>query len=49
MSYIEVKKVTKTIKGNHILENINLNLEKGNIYGFVVVMDKPCYLEQFVD
>lgn len=35
MSYIEVKNVTKTIKGNHILENINLNLEKGNIYGFV--------------
>lgn len=35
MSYIEVKNVSKIIKGNSVLENINLNLEKGKIYGFV--------------
>ncbi|GKX66711.1 ATP-binding cassette domain-containing protein [Inconstantimicrobium mannanitabidum] len=35
MEYIEVKNVYKVIKGNIILENINLSLEKGKIYGFV--------------
>lgn len=35
MSYIEVKQCTKTIKGKMILDNINLQLEKGKIYGFV--------------
>lgn len=35
MSYIEVKNLNKEIKGRQILTNINLNLEKGNIYGFI--------------
>lgn len=35
MSYIEVKNLNKVIKGLTILDNINLKLEKGNIYGFV--------------
>lgn len=35
MSYIEVKNYTKKIKDNVILDNINLILEKGKIYGFV--------------
>lgn len=32
---IEVNNLKKTIKGNIILDNINLKLEDGNIYGFV--------------
>ncbi|WP_434303797.1 ABC transporter ATP-binding protein [Clostridium botulinum] len=32
---ISIHSVTKKFKGNVILENINLNLEKGIIYGFV--------------
>ncbi len=35
MSYIEIKGLTKIIKGNTVLDNINLNIEKGKIYGFV--------------
>ncbi|RBP44142.1 ATP-binding cassette domain-containing protein [Garciella nitratireducens] len=35
MSYIEVKQCSKIIKGKIILDNINLQLEKGKIYGFV--------------
>ena len=35
MSYIEVKQYSKTIKGNIILDHINLQLAKGKIYGFV--------------
>lgn len=35
MSYIEIKNLTKTIKGNKVLEDININLDKGNIYGFI--------------
>ncbi len=35
MSYIEVKQYTKVIKGNTVLDHVNLNLEKGKIYGFV--------------
>lgn len=34
MSYIEVENLSKTIKENVILNNINLRLEKGKIYGF---------------
>ena len=32
---IEIKNYTKTIRKNIILDNINLNLESGNIYGFI--------------
>ena len=32
---IKIENLTKTIKGNDILSNINLSLESGNIYGFV--------------
>lgn len=35
MSYIEIQNYTKLIKGSTILENINLNLESGQIYGFI--------------
>lgn len=34
ISYIKVNNVVKKIKGNTVLNNINLNLEKGKIYGF---------------
>ncbi len=33
MSYIEIKNVTKKIKRNIVLNNINLSIEKGNIVG----------------
>ena len=33
--YIEVKNVTKTIKGNTVLSNINLEFHSGKIYGIV--------------
>lgn len=32
-SYIEIKNVTKEIRGNLVLDNINLNLDRGKIYG----------------
>ncbi len=35
MSYIEITKLDKKIKDNIVLNNINLQLEKGNIYGFL--------------
>lgn len=35
MSYIDINGYTKIIKSNIVLDNINLNLEKGNIYGFI--------------
>ncbi|MBU3216869.1 ATP-binding cassette domain-containing protein [Clostridium estertheticum] len=35
MSYIEIKNLTKTIKGNKVLDNININLSNGKIYGFI--------------
>lgn len=35
MSYIEIKNYTKIIKGETVLENISLSLEKNKIYGFV--------------
>lgn len=31
--YIEIKNVTKKIKGNIILDNISLNFERGKVYG----------------
>lgn len=31
---INIKNVTKTISHNNVLENINLKLESGNVYGF---------------
>ena len=34
MSYITVVNATKTIKKNRVLSDINLELEKGKIYGF---------------
>lgn len=33
-AYIKIKNVNKTIKNNQILNNINLELQKGKIYGF---------------
>lgn len=33
-SFIEVKNISKKIKGNYILNNITMNLERGKIYGF---------------
>lgn len=33
-SYIEVKNLKKIIKGNIILDDININLNRGRIYGF---------------
>ncbi len=35
MSYINLKDVSRTIKHKQILQNINLNIEKGTITGFV--------------
>lgn len=35
MGYIVIENYTKKIKGNIILDNINLTLEKNKIYGFV--------------
>jgi len=35
MSYIEIKNLTKSIKGNMVLDNININLSNGKIYGFI--------------
>lgn len=35
MAYIEIRNCVKTIKKRRILDNINLSLEKGKIYGFV--------------
>lgn len=35
MSYLEINNLTKIIKGNKVLDNINLKLEKGKIYGFI--------------
>lgn len=33
-TYIKLENVSKSIKGNLILDKINLNLQKGKIYGF---------------
>ncbi|WML58720.1 ATP-binding cassette domain-containing protein [Neobacillus sp. PS2-9] len=33
-SYVNIKNVTKTIKGVNVLENITLDFDKGKIYGF---------------
>lgn len=35
MAYIEIKNLTKVIRGNTVLDDINLSLEKNKIYGFV--------------
>lgn len=35
MSYISVNALTKVLQGKKVLYNINLELEKGKIYGFV--------------
>lgn len=35
MAYIEIINLKKEIKNNIVLNDINLNLEKGNIYGFL--------------
>ncbi|MBQ4349049.1 MAG: ABC transporter ATP-binding protein [Clostridia bacterium] len=37
MSYIKIKNAVKKINGNLILDNINLELEKNKVYGFVGV------------
>ncbi|ADY54481.1 ABC transporter related protein [Syntrophobotulus glycolicus DSM 8271] len=34
MKFIEIIDLNKIVKGNEILKNINLSLEKGKIYGF---------------
>lgn len=34
MSYLEVTNLSKSFKGHEILKEINLSLDKGNIYGF---------------
>lgn len=34
MIYIEAKYVSKVLKGNIILNDVNFELEKGKIYGF---------------
>lgn len=33
-AYIEIKNVSRAIKNNLVLDNINLNIERGKIYGF---------------
>lgn len=35
MSYVELKNVSKIVKDIKILDNVNLSLEKGKIYGFL--------------
>jgi ABC-2 type transport system ATP-binding protein len=35
MNKLEVRNISKNIKGQNILSNINLDLEEGNIYGFI--------------
>lgn len=35
MSIISIKNVSKSFKGNALFENVNLEIEKGKIYGFV--------------
>ncbi len=35
MKYIVIKNYYKIIKGSHVLNNINLELDKGQIYGFI--------------
>jgi len=35
LNTIELKNINKTIRGNHILSNINLKLDSGKVYGFV--------------
>lgn len=33
MSYLEIESLTKIIKGKKVLDNVNLSIEKGKIYG----------------
>lgn len=33
--YLELKNVNKIINKNNILDNVNIQMEKGNIYGFM--------------
>lgn len=35
MEFIEIKNVSKKMKGKYVLRNVNLSIEKGKIYGFV--------------
>ena len=35
MKYLEIKNLTKSIKDITVLDNINLSLDKGKIYGFI--------------
>ena len=35
MHHIEIKNVSKEIKGNLVLKNINLSLQSGQIYGII--------------
>lgn len=35
MSFIEIKSLTKMIKGSTVLDNVTVSLEKNKIYGFV--------------
>lgn len=33
MSYISIKNYSKKLRGKYVLQNINLELEKGKVYG----------------
>ena len=35
MSYIKLENLTKKIKGNTVLDNINIEFQKGKIYGIL--------------
>lgn len=35
MSYIEIKNLTKVIKGTEVLKNINISLDENKVYGFL--------------
>lgn len=35
MKYLEIQNLNKTIKGIKVLDNVNISLDKGGIYGFI--------------
>ena len=49
--YLKLEDLTKNIKGNEVLKNINLELDGPCIYGFLVEMglERQCYLELYLD
>lgn len=42
--YLEIKNISKTIKGNRVLDDISASMECGKIYGFRgrMVRERPC-------